>query len=48
MIPEISSTTDRIFCHFEQFFVHLPPKNQKKQNFEKMKKAPADIIILHK
>ena len=47
MVPEILSATDRIFCHFGQFFVHLPPKNPKNQNFEKMKKAPGDII-LHK
>ena len=32
------STMDRIFCHFGQFFAHLPPKNLKNQNFEKMKK----------
>ena len=43
---EISSETDRIFCHFGQFFVHLPPKFLKNQNFEKMKKMPGDIIIL--
>ena len=37
-----------IFCHFGKFFPHLPPKNPKNQNFEKMKKIPGDIIILHK
>ena len=47
MVPEILSATDRIFCHFGQFFVHLPPKNPKNQNFKKMKKVPGDII-LHK
>ena len=25
-----------------------PPKNPENQNFEKMKKPPGDIIILHK
>ena len=37
-----------------QFFVILghflpfdPPKNSKNQNFEKMKKMPGDIMILH-
>ena len=30
-----------IFCHFN------PPKNLKNQNFEKMKKTPSRIIILH-
>ena len=48
MVPEIWSKMERIFCHFGQFFAHLPPKNQKKQNFEKMNKRPGDIIILHK
>ena len=47
MAPEISSTTYRIFCHFGLFFALLPPKNPEKQNFEKMKKTPGDIIILH-
>ena len=32
---------------FWQFFSLLPPKSPKKQNFKKMKKSPADIIILH-
>ena len=39
--------TDKIFCHFGQFFAHLPPKSLKNQNFEKTKKNPGDIIILH-
>ena len=47
MVPEISSRTDRIFCHFGQFFPHLPPINPKNQNL-KSKKTPGDIIILHK
>ena len=47
MVPEISSVTDRIFCYLGQFFAHLPPKNLKNQNFEKMKKQPEDIITLH-
>ena len=40
--------TERIFCHFGQFFAHLPPKNPENQNFEKMKKIPGDIIMLNK
>ena len=28
-------------------FCHLPPHNPKNQNFEKMKKAPGNIIVLH-
>ena len=40
--------TDRIFCHFGQFFALLPSKNAKNQNFEKIEKTPTDIIILHK
>ena len=47
MVPEILSATDRNFFHFGQFFAHLPPKNPKNQNFEKIKKMPGDII-LHK
>ena len=48
MVPEISSATDIIFCHFGQYFNHLPPKHPKNQNFEKMKKSCGHIIILHK
>ena len=44
-VPEIRSETDRIFCHFRQFF--YPPNNQENQNFKKMKKASRDVIILH-
>ena len=47
MVPEIWSATDGIFCHFGQFFALLSPNNPKNQNFEKMKKPPGDIIILH-
>ena len=46
--PEISSVTDRIFCHFGSFFALLSPKNLKNQNFEKMKKKARDNIILQK
>ena len=47
MVPEISSTEDRIFCHFGPFLPFYTPNNPKNRNFEKMKKAPGDIIILH-
>ena len=47
MVPGIWSVTDRIFCPFGLFFALLPPKNSKSQNFEKMKKTPGDITILH-
>ena len=58
MVPEIWSTTNRIFCHFGLFFAHLPPpspppptshlNNPENQNFAKMKKKrPEDIITLH-
>ena len=46
MVPEIWSTTDRIFCHSGPFFALLPPIDPENQNFEKMKKATGDIIIL--
>ena len=48
MVPEIWSVTDRIFCHFGLFFAFLPlppPNNLKNLNFEKLKKAPGDIIL---
>ena len=38
----------KYFCYFGPFFALSAPKNSKNQNFEKMKKAPGDIIILHK
>ena len=47
MVPEILSTTDRIFCHFRLFFALLTPYNPENQNFEKMKKIPGGIIILN-
>ena len=33
MVPEILSTTDRIFCHFGPFFVLLPLQQPKKTKF---------------
>ena len=54
MVPQIRSATDRICCHFGLFLalLPLPPSphtnnNPKNENFEKMKKLPGDIIILH-
>ena len=38
---------DRIFCHFEKPFAFLPTNKSENQNFEKTKKAPGDMIILH-
>ena len=43
---ECNTLKSAIMGHFLPFT--LPPKNQKKQNFEKMKILPRDIIILHK
>ena len=49
MVPEISKAKDRFFCHFGPFFApFIPRKSWKIQNFEKMKKTPGDILILHK
>ena len=48
MVPEIWSAKDRIFSHFGLIFALLPPPPQKDSKFEKMKKTPEDIIILHK
>ena len=48
MVPDIWSTTDRIFCQFGPFFPFYPKNNQKNLNFQKMKKMPGDIIMLQK
>ena len=45
MVFQIWSATDKIFLSFWTIFC---PFTQKNQNFEKLKKAPGDIIILHK
>ena len=48
MVPEIWSTTDRIFCHFGPFFLPFyHTNNPENQSLEKMKKMPGDIIILY-
>ena len=55
MLPDIWSAKDRIFSNFRPFFALLPhphtppppPHNPENQNFEKMKKSPGYIIILH-
>ena len=38
---------DLIFCHLGPFLPFYPPNDPENQNFEKMKKMPADIILLH-
>ena len=47
IVPKIWSATDRIFCPSGPFFALFPPMDPENQNFEKMKKNPKDIIILH-
>ena len=46
-VPEIWSATDRIFFYFGPSFALLPPNNPGNKNFDKMKKALGDIIILY-
>ena len=46
-VPEIWSTTDRIFFILDSFLPFYPT-NPKKQNFQKMRKTTRNIIILHK
>ena len=48
MVPEIWSTTDRIFCDSGLFFALLPPYEPRKLKLKKkkMKKTPEAIIIL--
>ena len=43
MVPEISSTTDRIFCHFEPFYALLP----KKSKFWKKRKKKLEILLFY-
>ena len=38
----------KVFVILDHFLSFYHPNNQKNQNFEKMKKASEDIIILHK
>ena len=48
-VPEIWGET-KIFGHFGPLFAlysFAPPNNPKNQNFEKMKEAPGDVIILN-
>ena len=35
------------FVTLDHFLPFYPPNNPKNQNFEKLKKTPGDIIILH-
>ena len=46
-VPDIWCLTDVIISHFGLFFTFLPPNSQKNQNFEKMRKTPGNINILH-
>ena len=46
MVPEIWSVMDRIFCHFGQFFAHLPLKTQKIK-IKKMKKNHLKISTFY-
>ena len=48
-VPEIWHVTDIIFIiHFGIYFALLTPNSPKNENFNNNKKAPGDIIILHK
>ena len=48
MVPNMWSVMDRILCYFGPFWAFTPlATNLENQNFEKMKKTPGDIIILH-
>ena len=51
MVPDKSSVTDIMFCHFELFLALYhptprPPNNPENQNFEKIKKLP-DILSFY-
>ena len=49
MVSEIQSETDIIFVILDHFwpFYPPPPNDLENQNFEQIKKAPRDVIILH-
>ena len=47
MLSETWSTTDRLFVTLDYFLPSYPPNNPENHNFEKLKKMPGDIIILH-
>ena len=47
MVHEISTERTKFFVILEYFLPFYPTNNPKHQNFEKMKKMPGDIIILH-
>ena len=47
MVPEIRSTADKnFFVNLDRFLIFYLPVDPENQNFEKIKKALADIIIL--
>ena len=46
-VPEIRCVMDLIIFILGHFLLFNPPNKPKNQNFEKMKKTPGDIIILH-
>ena len=48
MVPAIWSAMDRIFVILDCFLPFYPLNNPKNKNFEKLKKALGDIIILYK
>ena len=47
MAPEISSAMNGFFVISDHFLHFYPSHNPKNKNFEKTKKPPGDIIILH-
>ena len=47
MVPEISGATDIVFVILSQFLPFYCTNNLQNQNFEKIKKTPGDIVILH-
>ena len=47
MVPEIGLGGQSFFVILGHFLPFDPPNNPKNQNFEKIKKIPRGIIILH-
>ena len=47
MIPEIRAQQTKFFLILDNFLPFYPPNNPENQNFQKTKKTPGDMIILH-
>ena len=47
MVPEIWSAITELFVMLDHFLPSYPANDPRNQIFEKMKKVPGEIVILH-